>query len=57
MGSWHLWSVACAETSVESSDHEQYRKLARIRGDVCISLLIPSLFTPRFPRLDFYKLL
>ena len=34
MGGYHMWGVANAETTVESQDHEQYRKIARSRGDV-----------------------
>ena len=37
MFGWHMWSVACGETSVEGQDHEQYRRMARGRGEVrCI---------------------
>ena len=35
MGGWHLWMVACGETSVESQDNEQYRRFAGRRGEVC----------------------
>ena len=34
MGGWHLWMVACGETSVESQDNEQYRRFAGRRGEV-----------------------
>ena len=34
MGGYHLWSIANAETTVESQDHEHYRKIAKSRGDV-----------------------
>jgi len=37
MGSWHLWSIACAETSVESSDHDHYRKIAHVRGETFVN--------------------
>jgi len=33
MGAWHLWTVACGETSVEAHDHEQYQRMARHRGE------------------------
>ena len=33
MAGYHFFSVASAETSVESQDHEQYRKIARGRGE------------------------
>lgn len=35
MSSWHIWSIANAETSVEAHDHEEYRRLAKGRGEVC----------------------
>lgn len=34
MGAWHLWSIANAETSVESQDNDYYRKIAKGRGEV-----------------------
>ena len=34
MAGWHLYMVSCGETSVESQDHEQYRKFAGHRGEV-----------------------
>ena len=34
MLSWHVWSICKAETSVESHDHEIYRKIALERGQV-----------------------
>ncbi|KAH9924107.1 DHHC palmitoyltransferase-domain-containing protein [Amylocystis lapponica] len=37
MAGWHLWSVACGETSVESQDHEQYRRIARSRGEAFVN--------------------
>ncbi|KAI0707044.1 zf-DHHC-domain-containing protein [Earliella scabrosa] len=33
MASYHLYMVANGETSVESQDHEQYRRVARDRGE------------------------
>jgi palmitoyltransferase len=36
MLAWQLWSVAVAETAVESYDHEYYRKVASSRGEVCL---------------------
>lgn len=33
MGAWHLWSIANAETSVESQDNDYYRKIAKGRGE------------------------
>ena len=33
MTAYHLWGIACGETSVESQDNEQYRKIAEERGD------------------------
>lgn len=33
MTSYTLWSIARAETSVESQDYEQYRKVAKGRGE------------------------
>jgi len=35
MCGWHLWSIANGETSVDNHDFDQYRKVARSRGDVC----------------------
>jgi len=34
----HLWGVGQGETSVEAQDNEQYRKIARSRGQVCRSI-------------------
>ena len=34
MAGWHLYMIACGETSVESQDHEQYRRFAGRRGEV-----------------------
>ena len=39
MGGWHLWMIACGETSVESQDNEQYRRFASRRGEVSSRLL------------------
>ena len=36
MLAWQLWSVVVAETAVESSDHQYYRKVATSRGEVCL---------------------
>jgi len=33
MSSYHLWGIACGETSVESQDHEHYRYVAKGRGE------------------------
>jgi len=32
MFGWHLWSIGQGETSVEVQDNDQYRKIARSRG-------------------------
>ncbi|KAI0819261.1 DHHC palmitoyltransferase-domain-containing protein [Trametes gibbosa] len=37
MAGWHLYMVACGETSVETQDHEQYRKIASQRGETFIN--------------------
>ena len=37
MAGWHIFMIACGETSVESQDHEHYRKIARQRGEVSLS--------------------
>jgi palmitoyltransferase len=34
MGGYHFWAVSVGETSVESQDHDVYRKMARGRGEV-----------------------
>lgn len=34
MLSFHLWTVAHGETTVESHDHEVYRKIAKSRDEV-----------------------
>ena len=34
MAGWHVWGIACGETSVEAQDHEHYRKVAKKRGEV-----------------------
>ena len=33
MAAYHFLSITSAETSVESQDHEQYRKIAKGRGE------------------------
>jgi len=33
MAGWHLWGIACGETSVESQDNEHYRRVAKRRGE------------------------
>ena len=33
MAGYHFLSITSAETSVESQDHEQYRKIAKDRGE------------------------
>ena len=40
MFGWHLWSIGHGETSVEVQDNDQYRKIARSRGQVCGSILL-----------------
>jgi len=37
MCSWHVWSVAKGETSVEAYDHEHYRKIAEGRGETFVN--------------------
>lgn len=37
MTSFHVWGIACGETSVESADHEQYRKTAKTRGETFVN--------------------
>ncbi|CDO71814.1 hypothetical protein BN946_scf184939.g38 [Trametes cinnabarina] len=37
MAGWHLYMVACGETSVETHDHEQYRKVAAQRGETFVN--------------------
>ncbi|EGN98748.1 hypothetical protein SERLA73DRAFT_181375 [Serpula lacrymans var. lacrymans S7.3] len=37
MLSWHLLGVAAAETSVESQDHDVYRKIAKSRNDTFVN--------------------
>jgi palmitoyltransferase len=43
MGSYHLWGVASSETAVEGQDHDQYRKIARGRGEVSLLLVAMNL--------------
>ncbi|OJT09976.1 hypothetical protein TRAPUB_13539 [Trametes pubescens] len=38
MAGWHLYMVASGETSVETQDHEQYRKIASQRGELAKEL-------------------
>ncbi|THH31492.1 hypothetical protein EUX98_g2690 [Antrodiella citrinella] len=33
MTAWHIYGIACGETSVESQDNEHYRKVAKRRGE------------------------
>jgi len=37
MLSYHLWSIACGETSVEGQDHEVYRRKAKQRGETFVN--------------------
>ncbi|RPD72440.1 hypothetical protein L226DRAFT_467107 [Lentinus tigrinus ALCF2SS1-7] len=37
MAGWHLFMIACGETSVESQDHELYRRVARDRGETFVN--------------------
>ncbi|KAH9830290.1 DHHC palmitoyltransferase-domain-containing protein, partial [Rhodofomes roseus] len=37
MTSWHIWGIACGETSVESADHVQYRRTATERGETFVN--------------------
>ncbi|KAG2018403.1 vacuole protein [Coprinopsis cinerea AmutBmut pab1-1] len=37
MGLWHVYGVSNAETSVESQDHEQYRKRAKARNETFVN--------------------
>ncbi|KAG6328269.1 hypothetical protein ID866_10819 [Astraeus odoratus] len=34
---WHIWGIASGETSVESQDHEIYRKVAKERGETFVN--------------------
>jgi hypothetical protein len=34
MLTWNLWTISLGETTVESEDHDYYRKVARDRGEV-----------------------
>lgn len=45
MGGYHLWSAAVGETSVESQDHDVYRRMAKRRGDVCAAHVHSDLMT------------
>ncbi|EJD07135.1 zf-DHHC-domain-containing protein [Fomitiporia mediterranea MF3/22] len=40
MLSWHVWSICKGETSVESHDHDVYRKTAKERGQVILTTFI-----------------
>ncbi|KAI0760968.1 zf-DHHC-domain-containing protein [Trametes elegans] len=37
MAGWHLYMVASGETSVETQDHEHYRRVAKQRGDTFVN--------------------
>lgn len=37
MTAFHVWGIACGETSVESADHEQYRRTAKTRGETFVN--------------------
>ncbi|TFK83738.1 hypothetical protein K466DRAFT_497900 [Polyporus arcularius HHB13444] len=37
MAGWHLFMIASGETSVESQDHELYRRVARDRGETFVN--------------------
>ncbi|KAH9885798.1 zf-DHHC-domain-containing protein [Cubamyces lactineus] len=37
MAGWHLYMVAGGETSVETQDHEHYRKIAKQRGETFVN--------------------
>jgi len=37
MLSYHLWGIACGETSVESQDHNIYRRRAKARGEAFVN--------------------
>ena len=39
MFGWHLWSIGQGETSVEVQDNDQYREIARSRGQVRASTI------------------
>ncbi len=42
MASYHIYMIANGETSVESQDHEQYRRVARDRGEVSFASYVKS---------------
>lgn len=56
MASYHFWSIACAETSVESQDHEQYRKIAKGRGEDFVNSYDLGYVLRSTSRLPFYVL-
>ncbi|TBU24439.1 DHHC palmitoyltransferase-domain-containing protein [Dichomitus squalens] len=37
MAGWHIYMIACGETSVESQDHEHYRRIAKQRGETFVN--------------------
>ncbi|KAH9907095.1 DHHC palmitoyltransferase-domain-containing protein [Epithele typhae] len=37
MAGWQIYMISCGETSVESQDHEQYRRFAGRRGDTFVN--------------------
>jgi len=37
MGSFHLWSIAQGETTVEGQDHEVYRNMAKARNETFVN--------------------
>ena len=40
MCGFHLWTIAHGETTVESQDHDAYRKIAKSRNEVRQCLVI-----------------
>jgi hypothetical protein len=48
MGGYHLWSAAVGETSVESQDHDVYRRMAKRRGDVSAARVHSNFTTDAF---------
>ena len=53
MFGWHLWSVGQGETSVEVQDNDQYRKIARSKGQVCGSIVVGEDGVFTFPMKEF----
>ena len=45
MLAWHLWTISIGETSVESHDHEVYRRYAKDRGQVSPANMLLSTST------------